>query len=186
MNKFTLNHIAFGLSMLIWLAFPLYMIYTYEHVLSQGSVYRFQPKPVDPYHPFKGRYIFLNYGRQTYPDSVLARQLEYGEKIYVSLRKGEDGFAEYTGVYVSPPDDSDYLAVEVRYNTDEEVQFELPFDEYFLNEKLAPEAETAYRNVTRNEKEDDIYVDVRIKEGMGIIEELYIQGKPIIEFLKQQ
>ena len=190
MNKSTLRHIAFGLSMIIWLMFPLYMIYSYENVLSEGTVYRFKPRPVDPYHPFQGRYINLNYDTEPIINKEIANQLEYRDKAYVSLAKDEEGFATFTGIYLKPPEGKDYITVEVwpYRNGDGEIQFELPFDEYFLNEKMAPAAEEAYRAATRNEdqKEEDIFVDVRIKNGIGIIEELYIQGKPILEFLQDQ
>ena len=186
MSKSMPRHIAFGISMIIWLAFPIYMIFSYENVLSEGTVYRFKPRPVDPYHPFQGRYITLNYDIDPITNEEVARQLDYGDRAYVSLAKGADGFAEFTGIYLTPPDEMDYITVETWHHGDDKISFRLPFDEYFLNEKMAPVAEDAYREATRNEEETDIYVNVRIKNGTGIIEELYIQGKPIMEFLKDQ
>ena len=51
-----------------------------------------------------------------------------------------------------------------------------------MNEDLAPAAEQAYLEHTgRGERE--AHVAVRIKDGFAVLEELYIEGAPIGEFL---
>lgn len=54
-----------------------------------------------------------------------------------------------------------------------------------MEESQAPEAEQAYREHSRRETRD-AYVTVRVLYGMAVIEELYVDGKPIREFLKER
>ena len=79
-----------------------------------------------------------------------------------------------------------YIKVEIEYASDTEVRFRYPFSAYFMNEKLAPEAEKVYREFSRNAKDKDFHVEVRVKDGKALIEGLYIQDKPIETFLKNQ
>lgn len=54
-----------------------------------------------------------------------------------------------------------------------------------MNEKLAPAAETAYREHARRGHQRDACTTVRVRNGRAVIEDLYVAGKPIREFLKQ-
>jgi hypothetical protein len=63
------------------------------------------------------------------------------------------------------------------------VYLEIPFNRYYMDEKLAPAAEAAYREHSTREVQD-VYVTVRVKDGNAALEELYIEGIPIREFLR--
>jgi len=47
--------LLFGISMLVLLAYPAYMVYEQETVLAKGTLYKFRLAPVDPYDAFRGR-----------------------------------------------------------------------------------------------------------------------------------
>ena len=75
-----------------------------------------------------------------------------------------------------------------------EVRLELPFDRYYMEETLAPEAERAYWDTIRRQRrrEDDAgppppqtFVTVRVKDGHAVLEELYIDDRPVREYLKR-
>ena len=46
--------------MLAYLYIPSSLIYRYEKISTEGTVFRFCPQPVDPYDAFRGRYVRLN------------------------------------------------------------------------------------------------------------------------------
>lgn len=170
--------------MLVYIGFPLQMINSYEDVLSEGEVFRFKPQPVDPYHPFKGRYVSLRYGGLSLAFDQADQVFERGTHAYVSLRKDEAGIAYAAEIFPDPPTEGPYVQVLVGWVQDKKVNFEYPFDEYYMNEKMAPLAETEVRKFSGRDKEE-VYIDVRIKEGIAVIEQLYVKDVPIEDFLRE-
>ena len=176
--------LVFGLFLalaLTQLAMPLGQIWKYEDVLKTGRLYKFRTAPVDPYDAFRGKYVALNYaGSET--------KLREGDKIhyrgpaYVALRQDENGFVQFGELSAEPPPTGDYVRVEYQYRD----RFRLPFDKFFMEENKAPQAERAYRlyGNRRSQANGRTYVTVRIKGGRGVIEDLYIEDKPIREFVR--
>jgi hypothetical protein len=66
--------------------------------------------------------------------------------------------------------------------------YNLPFTRFYMEETLAPRAEAAYsRHANRRDRTvDDVYVSVRVKDGRGVIEDLFIKGRPIRDFLAKE
>ena len=60
---------------------------------------------------------------------------------------------------------------------------ELPFDRYYMQESLAPEAESAYAERLRDER---AWVTVRLHDGHAVLEELWIDDLPIREYLARR
>ncbi len=169
----------------VQIAMPIGQIRKYEDVLRTGRPYKFLTAPVDPYDAFRGRYVALNYaGTMT--------TVRAGDKIgrrspaYVTLRQDENGFAQFGDLAVEPPMSADYLRVTYLYSRpDNRAFFRLPFDRFFMEESMAPKAERAYRNNLnrRGQQSGQTYVLVRVKDGRGVIENLFVRDQPIQEFL---
>jgi len=167
------------------LATPLGQIWKYENILQAGRLYKFRTAPVDPYDAFRGRYVALNYA-----DTVA--KLHAGDKIasrspaYVTLHQDENGFAQFDELSADPPQSGDYLRVECQYSFENKVRFRLPYDKFFMEENKAPQADRAYwiHGNRRGQTGNRAYVLVRIKGGRGVIEDLYIEDRPIREFIK--
>lgn len=171
----------FAVVALAQLAVPGWMIGQREIVLARGTVYKFRTAPVDPYDAFRGRYVWLNYESNTVPFRG-AGDIPYGRPLYVAVETGEDGFAHLTGAYARPPESGDYFPIENYWIHESEMQVTLPFDRYYMNEKAAPAAEIAVREHSA-QGSGDAYVTVRVRRGYAVLEELYIDDKPIREFL---
>jgi uncharacterized membrane-anchored protein len=180
--------LAFGLFLALaiaQLAMPLGQIWKYEDILQTGRLYKFRTAPVDPYDAFRGKYVALNYA-----DTVAT--LHKGDRIsshapaYVTLRQDENGFAQFDHLAAVPPPSGDYLRVECQYSFETKARFRLPFDKFFMEESRAPQAERAYRlyGARRSQASGPTYVQVRVKHGRGVIENLYIENRPIREFIK--
>jgi len=165
------------------LAAPLSMIVRRERVLLTGRAYKFKTAPIDPSDAFRGRYVALSFELAEAP-AEHPGSFEPGQKVCALLREDEAGFGQVASVSPGKPADGVFLWVKAYPgNSSQHVRVELPFDRYYLEEELAPTAERAYREHSRR-GEQDAYAVVRVKDGMGVIEELYVGGQPIREFIR--
>jgi len=166
---------------LVQVSVPVSMIIRRELTLRDGVEYRFRTRPVDPYDAFRGRYVALGF-ENTSVAVTNAHAFRPGRKVYVGLDADADGFARLAAVSLRPPTTGDYLKTKVRYATGTAVVVELPFDRYYMNEREAPAAEQAYNAAARDGKRD-AYALVRVRAGMPVIENLFIDEVPMAAFL---
>ena len=107
--------LLFILLALVQLYVPAMMILRREEIIATGSEYKFETAPVDPYDPFRGRYITLNFQETRVPVTDLSDWKE-GDVVYAVLGTDEEGLAIFTEALKSPPDTSqDYLTTQVEY-----------------------------------------------------------------------
>lgn len=165
---------------IIQLAIPLSMIIRRENALRNGESYKFQVEPVDPYDPFRGRYVDV----RLKGDAVAVSEdfeSRHGQKVYVILEKDQEGYAKLADIKLKKPKNGHYFTTKILYSDKDEegnhqVYVDIPFDRYYMEEKLAPQAEQSYR-----EEMDNAYLTVRFLKGFGVVEQLYINEKPIEE-----
>lgn len=169
------------------LATPIGYIRKYEDVLQNGTSYKFPTAPVDPYDAFRGKYVALNFA-DTW--TTLPEGNEFGPSgyAYVSLRTRENGFVKYEALTLEPPASGDYLRVDYWMMGLNNVRFSLPFNRFYMEESMAPRAERAYlRNSNRSGSSvGQTYALVRVKNGRGVIEDLFINDQPVREFIKNE
>lgn len=158
----------------------LYMAWQWEDILQTGQRYYWVTAPVDPYDVFKGRYIDLRF-KETSGQSLDNTRFGYGQTAYAIIAENAEGKAFITGVSSQRPANQPYIKVKVYYSEGSNVHVELPFKRYYLPENLAAPAETAYRESAGKTG----IAAVRVKNGYGVIEELYIGEKTLREYLGQ-
>lgn len=158
----------------------LYMVWQWEDILQTGQRYYWATAPVDPYDAFKGRYIDLRFKAASGPPYDNA-SFNYGQTAYALIGSNGDGQAVITGICANKPAGSPYIKVKVSYTENGTVHVELPFKRYYLPENLAAPAEAAYRESAGKTG----VAAVRIKDGYGVIEELYLGDKTLTDYLKQ-
>ncbi|MFZ2938025.1 MAG: GDYXXLXY domain-containing protein [Candidatus Omnitrophota bacterium] len=182
MRKKLIIGLFFGL-ILVQITLPLSMIVKRESVLKNGVPFRFKTAPVDPYDAFRGRYVALSVenNKVIKPQGV---DLIYGQKVYAQIAVDENGFARISTITTKKPQTSTFLIAKA-HPVGDEVFLNLPIDRYYMEEKAAPQAEQIYRKHSVTYKQD-AYVIVRIKDGLAVIEGLYIGGQKIEEVLKQK
>jgi uncharacterized membrane-anchored protein len=162
---------------------PAYMIAGRERVLHAGDVFRFRTGAVDPYDAFKGRYVALRF-EQDRAKVPAGTTIESGQQVYVQIETGHDDFAELGLAQVDPPSGRPYLKLRASSRSGDTVYLTLPFDRFYMSEDLAPQAERAYREHGSGASRD-AYVTVRVRDGVGVIENLYVGGKPIADLLRE-
>jgi len=174
----------FSCLVLIQIVTPLSMIGKREAVLKNGKQFKFKTAPVDPFDAFRGRYVALRIESDSVPNPGNTK-FDHGQKVYAHITKDRQGFATFSTVTTKRPYVADYLITTVRYAySKDKVFLDMPFDRYYMEEEAAPAAERAYRQHSRR-KPKDAYITVRIKSGFAVLEELYVGGKPILEFIQQ-
>ena len=171
---------------LIQLAVPGWMIYRQEEILQQGREFKFKTAPVDPYDAFRGRYVELSFDAEK--TSIKAKPFDDYRRGWVQFEVDEHGFARVKRLSKTPLEGNDVVAMTswwVGTNADNTIQLSFPFDHYYMDENSASKAETAYRDNSRREHQN-AYATVRILNGRAAIEELYIDDKPIRDFLRTE
>jgi uncharacterized membrane-anchored protein len=160
------------------------MILRREWTLRHGKPYKFRTQPVDPYDAFRGRYVALSLE----PDAVAVatnQTFEYGTRLYAALEEGPDGFVRVSAVSSAPPVGKDYVKAKALWRDKDKLRVQWPFDRFYMEETKAPAAERAYREHSRRGQQN-AYVIVRVRHGMGVIENLFVGDKPMTEFLRAE
>jgi len=176
-----LKYLLFGFMMLVQIGVPGYLITSRESILHEGERMLFRAKPVDPYDAFRGRYLWLGFEEDKIPAKQDERW-EFGQIAFVILEKDATGFEKAVSLSRKRPVGNRYVKVQTTSGVYEgSVRIEYPFRQYFLSEKKAPKAESLYREHSSQEKRE-AYVAVRVKDGLAVLENLFIAGKPISEY----
>ena len=150
----------------IQLSVPVYMIAGKYDTLRTGEEYRFIVYPADPYDAFRGRYVDLG-----------ARQDIYGDGKYGVIAVDSDGFAYIEAITDERPRAGAYVKSGSRN------WFTIPIGRYYMDEKLAPRAETLTR---QTDLDKSTYVTVRIKNGNLVVSGLFIDGEAIEDILNSE
>lgn len=171
------------LAALLQLAVPVSMIFKREYALEHGRAFKFRTAPVDPYDAFRGRYVALRFEQNSIPvppDNDFKRN----EKVFALLEEDANGFAYFSEVRRTRPGSEPYLALKASHAYNTNLYLRLPFDRFYMDENEAPEAERAYRqNSVQSNR--NAFVQVRVANGFGVIENLYIDNTPIREYLER-
>lgn len=180
MNKLRL--IVFAVVALAQITVAASMIWKRQRTLSEGRLWKFRTAPVDPVDAFRGRYLTLRF---TAEEFATAAPLPGGALLYVTLKEDAEGFAVVDQVSNTPLAGDNVVQAENYGQYQGKARIGFPFDQLWVNEADAPAAERAYLAFSGRENAD-AYVTVRIRAGDAAIEELYLAGQPLREFLRKQ
>ena len=170
-----------GLAIFAQLAVPASMILKRERTLAHGQAFKFRTAPVDPYDAFRGRFVALGFD-QNAVDAPPGHDFARGQTVHVLLAEDADGFATLGELRRERPDAAPYLTTKILYVGGDVVHLRLPFDRFYMDEDAAPAAERAYRQNSASSNRN-AYVQVRIEKGFAVLEDLYVDGTPIRNYL---
>lgn len=108
--------------------------------------------------------------------------IDLGQTVYALLGTDANGFAYITGIDAKKTEAGDYVEARASYTVSGYVSVILPFKRFYMREDLVPQAEKAYQSSAGK----DGSVSVRIKNGMGVIEQLYIGDKTIYDYFQSK
>jgi uncharacterized membrane-anchored protein len=170
------------------------VIVSHEKTLKLGKQYKFKCAPIDPYDPFRGRYVSLNIEDGTV-EVLTKKKFQKGEKVYAVLQGSKDGYTSISEIVRTKPKHENYFITKIKYKVwsvqpdlekkHEKILIELPFDRYYMEEDMAPKAERLYLRHVKSEKKG-AYITVRIRNGKVVLEDLFIDGKTVVDFCREK
>jgi uncharacterized membrane-anchored protein len=179
--------ICFALLVLLQLWVPASMIYNREAVLKNGNAFKFRLAPVDPNDPFRGKYIILRFEENIYREKNGIKWMDV-KTAYAQLTTDSAGYAGILSLHKKKPAGSaDYIKVNIsssNSDTSNEVFVEWPFDRYYMEETKAAAAEQVYIKSTADSS-NKTYALVKVKDGDAVLENVFINNKPIASYLKK-
>lgn len=181
---------------------PVYIAVSSQNVLNNGKLYKFKPVANDPFDPFRGKFLRVNYAT----DNIRTEfDFDDGETAYVSIGVDKEGFAFFEEAFKTAPTNGDYLETTIKssgvnrrlrreieaavdegdfdissMDTRSSVRIKIPdnMNKYFINEDDALRAEKV---MTGNRL--DIYIGVRILGGEARLDNIFVNDQAILEYL---
>ena len=185
-----LRLIFFVLAFAAALYYPVRQVLSYERPAVPPTELRFRVKGYDPYDPARGHYLRLNtYVEIKLTDAEWERQkniLTGCDKAFAVLDTGKDGLTAATALVPVAPEGKPFVTIRKFWfgegEKEKDLSFDLPFDRYYLNEKLAKPAEALLTKATSEKKPAVLVVDI-YADGNWAVKDFLIDGKPIRELL---
>ena len=173
----------FVLIALAQLSVPAMMAWGRVQTLAHGRVWKLKTAPIDPVDAVRGRYVMMRFAAED--NYRQPEQLKSADSIYAILKEGTDGFAEIDHLSSSADPGDSAMKVEPGGYWDGQQRVLFPFRYFWMTEKRAPAAEQAYRENSKR-GEQNAFVTIRIRNGDAALEQLYINNKPLAEYLREQ
>jgi hypothetical protein len=182
LKKFTIP--AFILMVAIQVIIPARIIQEKEKVIREGREFRFRINSVLPLIMGQNNSILLYYADNQYiveDDSMWVRD----EPVYVTLANDAEGFAIINNIYKSVPEfEEDYVLAHIDYavpDTHDYVMIRFPFDRFYLDRPIDPS--WGYYIPPADSIAPVTSVAVRISEGQGVVQNVFVDGVPLAEYL---
>jgi len=177
--------ILFTVTALAQWAVPLREAWVLEDVAAHGDVFRFDCQAPDPSDLLRGRYLAITLkDNGAPPDPGFKPGSE--EEVFARLGVDKEGFAYFSGVGAQPPASGPYLRAKTAkwwpFN-DKRVVLQPPFDRFYLNEQLAPQADEWFSKAVRDSTKK-IWVEVRVKNGLAVVTDLKQDGRSFRDILR--
>lgn len=183
--KASLSLIIFAITALVQWAAPLSQIWAYEDTLAQGTLIKLKCAAPDPYDPLRGRFLAVRPEQQSV-DLSPGTQFENNIPAYGILTTGPDGLATITSLSHTPPPNGDYLKITVNTtylaSNASAASITWPFERFYINEKLAPEADVWFAENIRSDQ--GIIAEVRVHKGRAVLADLTLNNQSFRDILK--
>lgn len=182
MNK----QISFSLLLLVFAVqffIPAQIIHQQETTITTGTAYKFKTEPIDPSDPFRGKYITLNYEINSFQTEE--KHWPYHADVFVYLKTDDEGFAAVRAVSKTLLNTNEHYIIAKSYSTyNGKLNFDLPFDRFYMNENKAYDAQTSVQEAQIDPLKT-CYALVFIKNGCAVLNNVYINDTPIQQFVEE-
>lgn len=174
--------IVFGVLCLAQIGVVLFQIMSYEKILKEGESFYFKVLPLDPYDPFRGRYVTLRFANATQAP-ISQGQSKENQSLGYAILEHQEKFDSVKEITFVKPQMGSFLEVNIHENRQKNassmVYFSLPFDRFYMREDVAPKAE----KVLRLRSGVEVKAKLKVLNGKGVIEELLVGEIPLSEFV---
>lgn len=176
-NKLPIISVFLLVALLQWLV-PSVMIYNKNITDTSGTSFRFKVRPVDPAHPFAGRYMSLKYDQDYFiikPGAIY----NSGINLYVEIIEGVDHYAIIKDIAFEPfTHTTDYVKVTVQYSDQDRVYINYPFEQFYMKENKAKELDKHLVTLLRDTT-IQVYAEVILRNGDAVLKDVFVDDQPI-------
>jgi hypothetical protein len=166
---------------------PLAGIWQHERVIARGTLLRIECGAPDPYDPLRGRYLAVRPEQSTVSEPAGFPHGGGRVPVWATLEAGDDGLARIKSVSLEPVSGPNVIALTARSsgttNGTDVIWLKWPFDRFYLNERLAPDADKLVAERRRDGKRT--VAEVRLLDGQAVLTDILLDGVSIRELVKQ-
>jgi hypothetical protein len=175
-----------------WLL-PLSGIWQHERVIARGTIVRIECGAPDPYDPLRGRYLAVRpvESRVPKPEGMAEGITDRDAvPVWATLVAGKDGLSRIESLSLEPVAGPTVIRLVAKWPhwggspRRETVFVEWPFDRFYLNERLAPDADKLVADWLRDGKKT--VAEVSLLDGRAVLTDILFDGVSIRELVKQQ
>jgi hypothetical protein len=170
-----------------WLL-PLSGIWQHERVITRGTLVKIECAAPDPYDPLRGRYLAVRPEQSTVSEPAGFPHGGGLVPVWATLEVGDAGLARIKSVSLEPVSGPTVIPLTARrwgtINGTDVIGLEWPFDRFYLNERLAPDADKLVADWLRDGKKT--VAEIRLLDGQAVLTDVLFDGVSIRELVKQQ
>jgi hypothetical protein len=169
-----------------WLV-PLVGVWQHERVIARGVAVRIPCAAPDPYDPLRGRYLAVRPAEtgapapEGMPDRAAA-------PVWATLVVGDDGLARIDSLTLERVSGPTVIRLVARpsgtNNGERTVILEWPLDRFYLNERLATDADTLLAE--RLAAGTLPVAEIRLLDGRAVLTDLLLDGTPVRELVRRR
>lgn len=151
-------------------------------IIKNGKTYKFKSEPVDPFDPFRGKYITLRLAEEGRTHTFKGKT-DTKTDYYAVLEEDSEGYAKIVNLVEKKPEKDNYVKVRLLYSSGDEKRIKFKFNKYYMNEFMSYKAEQLIREKLR-EQNSSIFAEVSVLDGKARIKSIIVNGLTIEEALK--
>ena len=167
------------------------IIMEHKTILKEGAKFKMKAKIVDPYDPFRGRFIKIQINESIEIETT--ENIMQGDTIKIALTEKE-GFAEIEDIKKKGLKNSVFIKTRVKKlriieNKENKkkvrITIDLPLKRFYMKENIAKKVEALIQK-RKNISRENTYITFRVLNGKALIENLYIDNTPIKKLAKRE
>jgi hypothetical protein len=177
--------LVFLLAAVVQWAVPLAGVWQHERVVARGGIIRIPCNAPDPYDALRGRYLAVRPAEMRFPAPAGMPDRD-GVPVWATLVADADGLSRIESLSLEPVSGPTVIRLVAGrgWREDDAVTIEWPFDRFYLNERLAPDAD---RIVAERFREGNKPVaELRLLDGRAVLTDILVDGTSIREVVRQQ
>lgn len=175
-----------------WLV-PLVGVWQHERIIARGVAVRFECGAPDPYDPFRGRFLAVRPAETMVlaPEGI-GQSADGANRILVpvwaTLVADEHGLSHIKSLSLEPVSGPTVIRLGAclsgETNGAKMVSINWPLDRFYLNERLAPDADRLVAERLGRGKPP--VAEIRLLDGQAVLTDILLDGVSIRETVKQQ
>ena len=156
-------------------------------MIARGTLVKIECAAPDPYDPLRGRYLAVRPAQSTVSEPNGFPDGGGMVSVWATLEAGEDGLARIKSLSLVPVSGPNVIAATARSsgttNGTDTIRLAWPFDRFYLNGRLAPDADKLVAELRRDGKRT--VAEVRLLDGQAILTDILLDGVSVRELVKQ-